>query len=661
MRTTRRIFLFLIVTLLTGTAGAESARTLTNTQKLFLSAEQAIKQGQVHRYQALRNQLENYPLIPYLEYEALRRRLSHTTSEDIEAFLSRYSDTPLSDRLYYAWINSLARQGRWQKLIDAYHPGSSTNLECLYRRGLYKTGHQEQALDGLERLWLVGHSQPRSCDPLFKAWHDIGLMSQDYVWQRFALAMQAGRSGLARYLIRFLDENEQPWGRLWLQVHYKPAQITVSRQFQHYHPMRNAILLHGVKRLAHNDPDAAVAAWQQLLDTGYQFNDQEKTETERRLAMSYALRGRPEASSWLAAVNVSAEDTRIPEWRIRAALDQQHWDAVLAWIYLLKDEEQQTSRWQYWKARALRAQGQVAAADEIFLALSQNRSYYGFLSADQLELPYRFEERPIDPGTNEQLALDHYPGLQRAHELYELGRIVDARREWFHATQYFSEHQLQQAAVMAHEWGWHDRAIMTLARSNYRDDLNIRFPLAYEDIIKREAKATDIDPALAFAVIRQESAFTSDARSHAGALGLMQLMPQTARLSARRMGMALHSRMALIDAETNLKLGMHYLHNVLMQYNNNMVLATAAYNAGEYRVNKWIPEHGSEDADIWTETMPFTETRQYVQNILLFMTIYDQRLGRQPTPLKMRMPPVSALGTFLADSIDRVISPPDSS
>ena len=276
-------------------------------------------------------------------------------------------------------------------------------------------------------------------------------------------------------------------------------------------------------------------------------------------------------------------------------------------------------------------------------------------------MPYRFDERPIDSGNHDQLTLESQPGLQRAHELYELDRVVEARREWFQATHYFSEHQLQQAAVMAHVWGWHDRAIMTLARTNNRDDLKIRFPLAYENIIMREAGSAGVDPALAYAVVRQESAFTSDARSHAGALGLMQLMPKTAKLSARRLGMPLHGRMALIDAETNLRLGIHYLHNMLMEYNNNTVLATAAYNAGQYRVKKWIPEHGSEDADVWTETLPFSETRHYVQNIMLFMTIYDQRLGRQPIPLKQRMPSVKAPGTFLADSAGDITIPTDPS
>jgi len=367
--------------------------------------------------------------------------------------------------------------------------------------------------------------------------------------------------------------------------------------------------------------------------------------------MRHALKRHPEALSWLASLTEpDRNDPMVGEWRVRAALDIQSWDAVLNGIHLLDDQEQNTSRWRYWRARALEALDQQSQAYDQYWALAQSRSYYGFLAADRLGVTYRFDDQPVSVNDNDIDHLEQLPGMARARELFALGRILDARREWLHTTRSLSEPLLQQAAAIAHQWGWHDRAILTMARTRHRDDLALRFPLAYRDKVSREARRQRIDPALAFALIRQESAFTADVRSHAGAMGLMQLMPATARQAARKMGVKLRNRLALTDASTNLKLGMSHLRQVLNRNQNNPVLATAAYNAGEHRVKQWIPKQGIMPADVWAETIPFTETRNYVQNIQLFATIYEQRLGQAMTTLQQRMPPISAPDALLANS-----------
>lgn len=623
---------------------------LLSQRQTFLNAEQALREGDLRHYRRLFLRLHDYPLRPYLEYQRLRRYLNRVKSSEIQGFLERYSATPLADRLQRAWIQNLARQERWQKLIDAYRPTRNVTLQCLYRRALYKTGNRQAALADMERLWLVGHSQPRACDPLFAAWRDSGGITTELTWQRFSLAMANNRLRLARYLKRFLPRQEQRWADLWIQVHREPRLIAAASRFSRSHPMRHAILLHGIRRLADRDPQQALRLWEEKLARRYEFTAEEIAAVERHLAIALAVRGDPEALARLAAVEEREKDESLQEWRIRAALAQRNWYAVLAWIYQLDEAAQQKDRWQYWQARALEALQQKRQAEPIYLALAGRRSYYGFLAADRLGLPYRLTGRPTALPAQDTLILEHHPGILRARELFALERIVEARREWYYATREMAEWQLRSAARLAHQWGWYDRAIVTMARTQHRDDLELRFPLPHRKQILAQATAHDVEPALAFAVIRQESAFTPDARSPAGALGLMQLLPRTARQLAASLGMRLTHRLQLLDVDTNLKLGMAHLGRMLRRYDHHPVLAAAAYNAGQYRVDKWIRRDHVIPADLWLETLPIAETRGYVRNVLLFTAIYQHRLGEPPRPLLQRMRPITPPGMHLAQS-----------
>ena len=640
------------------TLESSSPASIASQRDTFLAAEKALKNGQLTRYRQLKAGLDDYPLLPYLEYEYLRKRLHRLPADRIEEFLSQYRDSPLQERLHSAWLSTLARQGDWQQYLKAYESGGTTREQCLKRWAQYQTGHREQAFSGIENLWLVGRSQPRSCDKIFMAWQTNGGINNELIWQRFQMAMQARQIHLARYLSTLLQADQRQWATLWLRIYSHPELVTSEKLFANYHPMRSQILMEGIRRMAYRDLDKAVTNWD-IIRHRYPFNEVQRSGIERTLAMRHALRGHPEALSWLASLSASdSSDPVVEEWRVRAALDQQNWEAVIDGIELLDDEGQNSPRWRYWRARAMEALEQQSQAYDQYWALAQSRSYYGFLAADRLGVTYRFDDQPVPTNDEDIDHLERLPGLARAHELFVLERILDARREWLYATRKLPESLLQQAAAIAHQWGWHDRAILTMARTSYRDDLALRFPLAYRDKVSSEALKQDIDPALAFALIRQESAFTADVRSHAGAMGLMQLMPRTARQTARKLGLKYHGRMALTDADTNIKLGIGHLRQVMNRYQNNPVLATAAYNAGAHRVKQWIPEQGIIPADVWTETLPFTETRNYVQNILLFSTIYQQRLGEALTTLQQRMPPIRAPGALLADRSENASGDP---
>lgn len=627
---------------------AGEAADLSQARADFLAAERALRNGDLARYTALLDGLRDYPLYPYLRYQYLRPRLQQAADAEVAEFIQRYGDSPLGNRLRDAWLEILARGGRWQTLLRQY-PADTGNaeLDCHRRWGLYQTGDKAAALDGLERLWLVERSQPAACDRVFTLWRQQGGLGPDLVWQRFTLAMNANETTLARYLVRLLDAEHRTAADFWLRVHASPALVESPPRAILEHPARNGILLHGLSRLARSDIDRAVAAWNQVLRPRYEFTREETAEAHRSLGLTLALRGRKEALAWLMQVDAGAGDVTLREWRVRAAVSQQDWQAALAAIYQLAEAEQTTPRWRYWQARALEALNQRQQAGEILLALAASRGYYGFLAADHLGRPYQMNHAPVDAEVARSVTPAEYPGVARARELFALDRLADARREWHHATRDMADWQLQSAALLAQSWGWHDRAIITMGRSARMDDVELRFPLVHRDQVLAAAETRGVDPALAFAVIRQESAFAADARSSAGALGLMQLMPQTAQKMAGHLRLPPPGRMDLLDVSTNLRLGIAYLRRLLDRYDNPLV-AAAAYNAGAQRVNGWLPQADIVKADQWAETVPFVETRNYIQNVVYFASIYDLRLGLPPRRLSERMPPVMPLNTRLS-------------
>jgi soluble lytic murein transglycosylase len=227
--------------------------------------------------------------------------------------------------------------------------------------------------------------------------------------------------------------------------------------------------------------------------------------------------------------------------------------------------------------------------------------------------------------------------MRRAYELLFLDQINDARKEWLLATAHMDTRQLQLSAVLAHHWGWHDRAIFTTARSGEFDDMDLRFPMVYQDQVDVVARRHKLEAAWVYGIMRQESAFMFDARSPAGALGLMQLMPSTASMTAKLLKSPMKNTLELLDVDRNLDLGSAYLRQLADQFNGNQVLATAAYNAGPSRAKGWLAR-GEYPADVWIEIIPFRETREYVKRVLAYTTIFEQRLTDQSTPISQRMP-----------------------
>lgn len=616
----------------------------------FRAAERLLSAGDLQKYQRIKATLQTYPLLPYLEFQALQQQLASLDSSQVDAFITRYVDSPLAQRMRRLWLDELVRRGKWWTYLVFYKPNLGVSYQCHYLTALLETGKTKKALAGAAPIWRHPRSRPEACDRILETWIEAGKLTPALAWKRVELAMLASESRFANYLKRHLDPQQRAWLQAWQELQREPQQIFAIAPRLVASPARNSILLDGFKRLVRRDIDGAMTTWNRL-QSEVQFSDRERYRGQRALLLGLLREEHPEALSALRTFKPTNKDQQLHESRLRGALKKRAWPQLLEWIAELPESLKKSDRWRYWQARALAETGKSAEARTQFTALAKERSYHGFLAADRLDQPYRYDSTPLDLEQSGIDQLAQRPALLRARELFQLGRFLDARREWYAGVQNLKQLDLKRVSKLAQSWGWHDRAIFTLARTGYWDDLELRFPLEHQTLVTEKSAETDLDKSWVFAVIRQESAFASDAQSPVGARGLMQLMPTTARFIARKEKLKKPRLAQLMRPEVNISLGTAYLNHVYQQLGEHQVLATAAYNAGPRNVLKWLPD-STLPADIWVELIPFKETRRYTERVLSYAAIYDQRLHQPLQRLSARMSPVRPREQLAAKTIN---------
>lgn len=621
--------------LLTSASGpVQSSGNLTRQRQLFLEAEQALKNKHDQDYQNFKHVLTDYPLVLHLEYKEARDDLSKGIENSIRRFLRINADTRLAHKLRNDWLSKMVEQERWQEfLIASTNVSLSNELNCHRINALLATGNRQQAFTEIRPLWLTGEPLP-TCDAAFDTWHISGYLTTDLIWKRIALAMENDQPTLARGLKKYLLEDDQTWIELWLKIHWDPGIITNIEDFSAPHSWREAMLVYGLVKLARKHPQVTPTAWQ-LIKNRYPFTDTQKITARHAVASAYLRFATVEMLDKISNIDGVVE-TNLQQRRILLALVKGRFNDVKDRIDVLPETEKNTPQWRYWKARSLEKLGAKNEAQEIFNQVAQDRTYYAFLAAERSGNNYYLKNQPLQVSSALLNSIAQNKTALCAKELKAIGRVADARTEWRWLIKNFDAQHLQAAARLAANWNWYDQAIFTLAKSDYWDDLTLRFPLEHKELIQRYATANNIQPTWAFAIMRQESAFAPDAASPSGALGLMQLMPVTAREVANKIGRRYSSNMDLLQPELNIALGTNYLSTVAQKFGGNLVLATAAYNAGPSRVKKWLPNNAME-ADIWVENIPFQETRTYVQRVMAYMVLYENRLGLQPSSILQRM------------------------
>lgn len=596
----------------------------------YQQAHKALANKSMGEYRKLHAQLKDYPLLPYLEYDELIKRLITLPKEDVSRFLTTYPDSFLAERLTHRWLRTLAQREKWSDYRHFYDARlTDPELACLNLRARLATG-DNTALPEVDALWNVAKTQSKACDPVFVAWKKAGRMTPEIIWDRHSKLVKAGDKGMSTYLANLLPSADRPFALLYQQVDANPKLLKQQTKFSKQSPKMQAVILHGLEKYARSDAKGALALWRGY-DAQQLFSDEDRMNIKYQIALRLLAQDHEVEAEKLVSATANLSRVDLMEWLIRESMRKLDWEKVNEWLARLPEDAKKTERWRYWQARTMEElkikEINGETPETIYASIAPTRSFYGFIAADKTGINYHLLDRPMN-FTEEQLTqVENAPGIQRAREFYARGELGAAGREWFYSTRKMPSEQIVMAGRLAERWGWYRHGIQAMVDANYWDDLQVRFPVAYKEHVKKAAAQTSVNPLFIFAVARQESAFMHDAKSPAGAMGLMQLLPSTAKETAKKNGLAFQPN-DLLMPEKNIALGSRFLNQLLGSFDGNRILAAAAYNAGPGRVRQWQKEtKGQLPYDVWIETIPFKETRGYVQNVLSFSVIYAYRLG----------------------------------
>ncbi|MGR9051933.1 MAG: transglycosylase SLT domain-containing protein [Gammaproteobacteria bacterium] len=610
-------------------AGHAKAMTVPAQRLAYANYEKQLANANNAAFPKEYFELNDYPLFPILRYLWLKNHLQNT--REITAFLNDYGYSRHADLLKRQWLVYLSDTHQWQTFIDHYDRSDNNGLDCRFYWAKLKTGHRQEALTAAKNLWTVGYSQPKECDSLFNELVESKSVTREMIWARFELALTAGKQSLADYVKRMMSKQDREVADFWLKVHDNPSLAADETLWQKPFPNRGNVFAHAIDRLASTDLGKALTLWDNKKNT-FAVSAPTVDRIERRLGLALAYRKDIDAFQRLSKVQHADETVR--EWRVRAALLEGNWQHVETAVAKLENGEREQIRWKYWLARALAETGKKTQSTGMFENLAADRSLFGFLSAERVAIPPRLGDQPIAVSPDAMARFKQLPGIAMVIEFNAMNREHEALRQWWFMLKRLDKEQILIAAKLAQQWGWTQTAIFTVAKAEHWDDVGLRFPIDYADYVEKNAKQQALDPAIVFGLIRRESVFNQFARSPAGARGLMQIMPQTGRQIARSLKEKWQSVHSLFDPSVNVKYGTYYFKQMLDRYNGHFALAAAAYNAGPARVDRWLPKNGSMPADIWIETIPFKETREYVSAVLSYAVIYQQRLKRNALRIK---------------------------
>ena len=604
-------------------------------RQLFQSAWKAALNNQLSSVQQLLPRLKEHPLLPYLLHAKLGK-FNRDLVPQATAFMRDYPLFPRRETLRDHWIAALAHRGMWQQLLqlaDNDAESGSVQSRCLVLSARLRLDELENFQQHALPLFLHGKSQPKQCDPVFRWLYEH--ISPDLVWQRALLAFAENQPGLARHLGRHLADRHSELLQLWLRMHASPK-TGLSRLPKQDTAEIRALAMHGIKRLAETGGISKAIKEFKRTELLYSFTPGETDPALSQMAQRAVRSKHHKMIEALDMVHLADADTF--SWQLVAALRKDNWDALLRWTSAdTTDETINPLQKAYWQARALLETGRPEEANAILYELALRRDYYGYLAADLADMPYQMEYRTIPNDESELARAGMVPVVARAKEWLLLGDKVRARREWVQARKRLDPATLEYAAVQSHEWGWHYGTVLALGAAKSYDILELRFPVLYQKPLMQAAADLDLDPGWLYGLVRSESLFVEDIRSPAGALGLMQVMPATGAMVARKMGLRGHSRNMLLTAEYNILVGSRYLKDMYDTFSGNLVYATAAYNAGPHRVVRWDRRVPCAAADVWIEIIPFQETKQYVKRVLLYSSVYDWLAQRPVTRIRDRV------------------------
>lgn len=624
---------------------------MAGTKGDFLQAREAFKRNDLAVVnQAITQFTPDHPLYAYLQYWQLTLQLKqdHLSFARVKEYQTAYPESLLAERLLIDWLKNQANKHNWQVVKEAYKEprNPDTELSCAYFNARYQTGEADSAFSG-KTLFFVDSDLSDQCQDYFTTLVKNNYLNHDEIWQRIRLSLENSSIktatkisstflGTAGFTDHFLAEITRAPEQYIQQCLDNKKRCIESRPYEEG-------LIYALARIARRAPQKAVDYW---LRFELIFPEVERGYVWGQLAYQAAKQQHPKALDWYYIAPPELLSDEQLEWRVRAALRQQDWRAVLLSIQCLSITDQNEPAWRYWQARAWIEQDEnLDVAEQQLEKLAQEYHFYGQLASEELaELhdrsPKKAGKQPLPHDTKvdieEMNAMKQNPSIQRALALNEFDLPGEGTKEWLWGSREFDDHKLLAASQIAYELNWYERAINTAARTKKVHNFTLRYPTPYRSILKNYTAYYEIDEAWVAGLIRQESRFSALTKSSAGAMGLMQIMPATAKQIANELELFDYRTNQLYKPNMNVLFGVYYLRQLWDNFELSKVLATAGYNAGPGRARQWqnnVPKDGLEGA-IFIETIPFNETRNYVKFVLSNHLYYAARLGIYKQSLK---------------------------
>jgi len=613
-------------------SSAARADSLDEQRNRYAQIKQAWDQRQMETVQVLMPTLKDYPLYPYLEYRQLTDDLMNQPTITVKNFIQANPTLPPARTLQSRFVNELARREDWRGLL-AFSPEKpgTTEAQCNYYYAKWATGQQEEAWNGAKALWLTGKSQPNACDSLFGAWRASGKQDPLAYLERIRLAMKAGNTRLVTALAGQMPPEYQTISSALIQLANDPKTVMDFARTTDATDFTRQMAAVAFTSVARDDVENARLMIPSLAQAQQLNEDQTQ---ELRDIVAWRLMGSDvtdEQARWRDDAIMRSQSTSLVERRVRMALGNGDRRGLNTWLARLPMEAKEKDEWRYWQADLLLERGREEEAKSILHSLMQQRGFYPMVAAQRLGEEYTLKIDKAPSGVN--AALVQGPEMARVRELMYWNLDNTARSEWANLVTSRTVEEKAQLARYAFDNHWWDLSVQATIAGKLWDHLEERFPLAYNDLFERYTRGKTIPQSYAMAIARQESAWNPKVRSPVGASGLMQVMPATAAHTVKKFNLPGYSSPSqLLDPETNINIGTTYLQSVYDQFGDNRIFASAAYNAGPGRVRTWLGNSaGRIDAVAFVESIPFSETRGYVKNVLAYDAYYRYFMGEKDT------------------------------
>ncbi len=619
--------------------------TLTAQRSEFMHAYTAIQQNK--KVGPDSKTLKGYVLYPYLQAVRLINELQHAATfnqidQRIVAFLVIHNAAPVTHEIRHAWLLSLASRALWPTFLEYYRDDGDAELRCNRISALLATQHESEVPVLIPPLWLTGERLPASCNAPFQWARDSHIITTELLEQRIRLTLKSGNYQLAHDLVDGVPAPQAVPLLQWISLIENPLAAIDEVILHPDIKYESTALLDGWTRLSRKNPDAALLRLPRLI-TALGLNDNDASPYILSLSLSLAWNRRSEALEYFSRVMPKDMNDQAYEWQARAALWRGDWALVNKLINAMPAALKSQVRWRYWQTRAIeRTQGIDAAHASYQQLVNTEDNYFAALAAARINSPYL--PHPLafvfDAAALQKVSV--LPDMQRIRELVSVQLTQQANSEWNSVLSNLSTSDQFVAAALAHEWKWYEQAILITARQGQFNDYEFLYPRPFDEAVKSGALLSGLQSDFIYGLLRQESLYRRDAKSSANALGLTQLIPSSARMTAKRLKLPKPSDEDLFKPAVNVPLGAVHVKQMITAFNDQTVLGLAAYNGGPTAVRRWLPE-STMDSDVWIENIPFNETRTYVARVLWHSLIFQWLRTHQPVSTEAWLRPVEPM------------------